>query len=439
MKEEERAERLARAIDELLQGNSPGQLDDSDLSELLRVAKARMDAADKAGQASVQHEGEVWEQLLRRLGHRGDAGATAHQARAADGARTVDSELNDVVDELRDVIALRRQMAEQAAALAEQHRDAVWQRVAARIQSQPQSAGALSFSRHGEPDADTVAAAVDSLVLGEPIWEANDTRLEELLQVARTRRLAARATVAASRGIEGRLWARLRPRLAERGGGGSLHHFATPRHAWSRLAAAAAVAALFVAAVGPIPATGLAHHPAVEFARFIGEHVGVTESASQPPVSPVAQEVQGTDVSPGEAADLLGLPVRAPARLPEGFELASSTFFPRGVTSQDGMLLLAYANGTGGTVLVFQEGAGGDHFAAAPGSAQDVTLADGTPATFIEGGWQAEAGEAFWSGASARSLVFEREGVRTTIQDLGGSMVAGDLGAMADGMAPATP
>jgi len=80
MKEEERAERLARAIDELLQGNSPGKLDDSDLSELLRVAKARMDAADMAGQVSVQHEGDVWKQLLRRLGHRGDASATAHQA-----------------------------------------------------------------------------------------------------------------------------------------------------------------------------------------------------------------------------------------------------------------------------------------------------------------------------------------------------------------------
>ena len=118
---------------------------------------------------------------------------------------------------------------------------------------------------------------------------------------------------------------------------------------------------------------------------------------------------------------------------------ASSRFFPHGVTSQDGMFLLAYTNGTGGTVLVFQERASGDDFAAAPGSAEDVTLADGTPATFIEGGWQAEAGEAFWSGTSARSLVFERDGVRTTIQNLEGSMVAGDLVAIANGMAPATP
>ena len=62
--------------------------------------------------------------------------------------------------------------------------------------------------------------------------------------------------------------------------------------------------AVAIAALGPIPATGLAHHPATEFARFVGGHIGVSETSAPPNVPPVTEVIEGADLTAKEASAL---------------------------------------------------------------------------------------------------------------------------------------
>jgi hypothetical protein len=84
MNEQERAEWLARAVDNLIQRREatepPEDLNDKDLQGLMRVAKARLDLAETAAHAGLQHEGAVWQQVLDRLETR--AARAARPARA---------------------------------------------------------------------------------------------------------------------------------------------------------------------------------------------------------------------------------------------------------------------------------------------------------------------------------------------------------------------
>jgi len=66
MQEQKRATELARAIDEMLAGGDP-KVDDTELEELLQIARMRRDAArEAAGQAAV-YERQVWELLMKKL------------------------------------------------------------------------------------------------------------------------------------------------------------------------------------------------------------------------------------------------------------------------------------------------------------------------------------------------------------------------------------
>src|SRR3989337_2719053 len=134
MRDEDRADKLARAIEEMVQGGLPEDLGDEELEELLQIALIRRDAARMATQTA----------------------------------------------------------AEAAAAISEQHREAVWQRVQARIGArQGEKSGLVRWPfQRRDREAEYFGAALDRMILGEPIWEAEESRLQELLGVARLRRAA---------------------------------------------------------------------------------------------------------------------------------------------------------------------------------------------------------------------------------------------------------
>jgi hypothetical protein len=64
------------------------------------------------------------------------------------------------------------------------------------------------------------------------------------------------------------------------------------------------------------------------------------------------------------------------------------------------------------TLVVYQEGAGGPDFVVDTGSLIGVRLSDDTPATFIQGAWNAEGGGLAWTSGADQTVLFERGGVR---------------------------
>ena len=159
---------------------------------------------------------------------------------------------------------------------------------------------------------------------------------------------------------------------------------------WRQLALASALTALALLALAPIPATGFADHPVTRVVRSLAEHIGVRETAATPPVTAAPVVVEGTALTSAEVSlQSWAFLWPSPAHQPAGFELASTRFFPQPLTADSGgVFVLTYARETGSAVVVYQERAGGADFSAASGSAEDVQLADGTGATFVNGTWQ---------------------------------------------------
>ncbi|MDO8611898.1 MAG: hypothetical protein Q7R32_03625, partial [Dehalococcoidia bacterium] len=335
--------------------------------------------------------------------------------------------------------------AEEAAAISEQHREAVWQRVQARIgseQSYKRGLIRLPFHRR-DREADEFGAVLDRMILGEPIWEAENSRLEELLRVARLRRASTLTETAGLTDQSARVWSRLRPRLMAR-----LMRARRPRVferrapiSWQRLAAAGAAGAVVIAALGPIPATGLAHHPAAEFARFVGSHVGVSETSAPADVPPVTEVIEGADLTAAEASALVGVPVHKPTFVPSGYDEASARYFPKPITADEGgVYVLSYENsgpgGSTGNILIFQERASDSSITVKQGFAQDVSLfATGTTATYVNGAWQPNNGKLTWGEPGAQTLVFDLGGLRTIIQSSATDISLTDLVAIADSLA----
>jgi hypothetical protein len=212
-----------------------------------------------------------------------------------------------------------------------------------------------------------------------------------------------------------------------------------------------------IAVAGPLPATGFADHPLASLSRSVAEQIGVREAASSPPIGeepPIV--IEGREVTIEEATALLGAYVRVPPA-PEGFTLASSRYFDTGISSGSGTYALTYTGPNNGTLAVFQErapniavlDATNDAPPARPqdlvGPAADdaapiaVTLEDGTPAAYIRGAWQPSPDGATltWDPIAGRSLMFDRAGLRTTIQYTGPEDNAPSLFALADSFTPA--
>jgi len=434
----ERAERLARAIEDLVQGRQPPRLNDDELEELLKIARIRLESGQVAARAGAYQERSVWEQVvsqLERLRHKTN-GHTSTPARPADpAAGGVPGEFD--IRGLQDVIDLRRQIAEDAASIAELHRDAVWQKIQARLQAgEREKRGFMPVPfRRRNREADTFAGALDGLALGEPVWETRDSQLQELLQLAQARRAVTRAAQTAVGDAQGRVWARLRPRLMARLLDSRGHRTRAPvlaeastgQRAWPRLAGGAALAALILAALGPLPATGLASHPFAAVVRFVGGHVGVSETTTPPAVPPPTEVVEAQDVSAAQASELLGAPVREPAFLPQGFRLVSSRYYRQGLSADTGgVFVMAYENasdvgdGSSPTLLIFQERAGATTIAVAEGFVQDFVLPDGSEVSYVEGSWQPAGSELVWGDRAAQTVVADADGVRTVIEYVDG-------------------
>jgi hypothetical protein len=448
MPDSDSADRLAKAIEEMVQGRTPEDIGDEDIQELIQIAMIRLDAARQAAETCGEAKSAVLDRLLARLnllnGQEQDEpnGATSVNDLTGESAPANAEPENVDVKELQDVIDLRRQIAEHAVAISESHRDAVWQRVQARIQAE-QSAKRGFFPwpfRHRDHEAAEFGAALDHAILGEPIWEAKDSNLEELLRLAQIRQAAALTTRAAFADQQARVWARLRPRLMARLIPSSRifrRRLATP---WPKLAAAGAAVALVTAALGPIPATGLAHHPATEFVRFLGSYVGVSETSTSPTVPPVTEVIEGDVVSADAASALIGLPVHEPTFMPAGYEQVSVRYFPEPLTAVDGgLFVLAYENpgltGNPSTILVYQERSSLNNIVVAQGFAQDVRLSTGNAATYVSGTWRPLGNELTWGENGAQTILFDAAGVRTIIYTTDGDLALANLLTIAESLA----
>ena len=452
MNDEERADWLARAIDDLLSRDRqrpkeppPPELERDELNALMRIAGERIESSQTSLQAGLQYEGDVWKGVLRKLDRRRRPRKAKRSNPPAavppDDQFSLERDLEQFeIDELRDIAKMRRQLAEEAASIAEAHRDDVWQRVQSRLsdatpEEEPKR-HRFPFSRQKEavepPDF------LRNVPKDEDPSPEDHAEMEGLLDIARTRRCWSQLTKNAAGAGSDRVWTRVsktiirhkrneqdpRVRLAETGW-------------WPRAAAVAAVLTLLVAALGPLPATGFADHPFVAFGRTIAEHVGVREAA--PPAIPPGEPLTlpGLDVKVAAATALLGVAVATPV-VPEGYALHASRFFEEALTSESGgMFVLTYAGPDGASVVVYQEQASGADLAAGGGSATDVALADGTAATYVRGALQAADGGLTWSDTAGQTLVFERGGLRTTVQYTGPQATAPSLFALADSMTAA--
>ena len=449
MHDKDRAERLAEAIEEMVQGRMPEDISDEELQQLLQIAKIRLDAAHLATEAGSEAQSAALERLVARLNllQKQDNGepngsTTEHDLPGDIGANREDPDHIDI-RELQDVIDLRRQMSEHAAVVAEAHREAVWQRVQARVQaSQSERRGFPGWLlRRRDREADDFDVTLDRMILGEPIWEAGDSKLEELLHVARMRRAAA-TTRTGFLDQQARVWARLRPRLMARLSR-SRHRPTFQRRVavpWRKLAAAGGAVALVAAALGPIPATGLAHHPVAEFGRFLGGHIGVSETSAPPTVPPVTEVIQGNEVSADQASTLLGLSVYEPTFVPHSYRQVSSQFFPRALTAeQGGLFVLAYQDstltGSPESILIYQERASSNSIVVEQGFAQNISLSAGTPATYVSGTWRAIGSDLTWGEDDAVTILFDLGDLRTVIHATDGDLPLADLVAIADSLA----
>lgn len=450
MPDKDREERLAKAIEQMVQGRTPEDLDDEELKELLRIAEIRLDAAQQAAEGDTEAQNDVLQRLIARLnwGQKGTSGEPDELPTTSDSAGAIGSHAEDLeqmdVKDLQDIIDLRRQMAEQATNIAETHREAVWQRVQARIKGElTEEPGLFRWPfRRRDREADEFGAALDRMTLGEPIWESKDSKLEELAQLAEIRRAAAATNKAGFEDQQARVWARIRPRLIARLTGSRRPSVFRRRAAlpWRKLAAAGAAVALAVAALGPIPATGLAGHPVLEFARFLGGHVGVSETSAPPAPVPVTEVIESSGITTKEASALLGVPVHEPTFVPAGYQKVFSRYFPEPITAEEGgVLLLAYDNdplNSQDPIVIYQERASGSNIAVAQGSAQDVRLrAAEVPATYVRGTWQPVGDDIIWGNEDAQTVVFDLDGLRTIIHTTDSDLTLTDLMAIAEGLA----
>lgn len=101
------------------------------------------------------------------------------------------------------------------------------------------------------------------------------------------------------------------------------------------------------------------------------------------------------------------------------------------------MFMLTYAS-TGAdsaSLAIYQERSSGSDFAAQIGHAFDVSLSDGTAATYVEGFWQPGESAFVWSDGDGQALIFDRDGVRTSIQYSGANRDPAFLFAIADSLA----
>jgi hypothetical protein len=435
MNEEERARKLSEAIDAILRGEeSDMALDDQELVELLRIARLR----HQAGQA-LADVGLTYQELLRRVLQ---ARIVARQIKesgekADDSAPEVSGIMNEHPGEFVDppdpgygkLINFLDFQPRPVSPAPVIHTTATKTRPKVRTLIAHWS----RRSDHSSKKVEALSAAVDCLVSTQkPTISQGDPDIDELMQVAQLRRFVGQSLAAAGSPYRRRLWTVLRMRLAS-----SLRRqaYASRRPAfigalgrlsWQHAAAAAAAIALLAAALGPLPATGFADHPVTQLLGFVRGHVGV-EEVDGPPPTEVPVTASKTPIAPEQASALLGFAVRQPSYLPDGFQLARSSYYPQSPSSpEQATLLLTYTVGgvDPGTlvdtrepyIFIYQQRASSDSMAVADGQAEDVALAGGVPGTYARFLWTAGAqGTLEGADQNAESLFFEHDGVLVII------------------------
>jgi hypothetical protein len=461
MREEERAKKLCDAIDAILRGDETEmELDDQELIELLRIARLR----HQAGQA-LADVGFTYQELLRRVLQ---ARIVARQME--EGGEKVDDpppevrsimdedpgEVLDPLDQGYGKLVNFLDFQPKTAPAAPTVRATAGQAYPTVVHAQPRTRKLIPhWSRRSDQNSkkvETLSAAVDRLVSSRKrTISVGDPNIDELLQVAQLRRFVGRSLAAAGSPYKRRLWTVLRMRLAA-----SLRRqsytpqrpsviAAVGRLSWQQAAAAAAGIAFLLAALGPLPATGFADHPITHLLGFVEGHVGV-EEVDGPPPSQVPVTASETPVAPEEAAGLLGLAVRQPSYLPEGFQLARSSYYPQSPSSpEQATFLLTYT--VGGVdpetlvdtkeprLFIYQQRASSDNMAVMNGQAEDVVLAGHVAGTYARALWTTgDQGTLEGADPNAESLFFDNDGIQVIITYRNGDQEKDELVRIAESM-----
>jgi len=401
MNEQERARIVARAIDALLAGadtNTPETGGNEELQSLLDIAEERLFGSALIAKASIQHEREVWQSVVKRI-----QDAEIEAVTASPGAE--DEEL----EELGEVIALRRRLEAEVSALGGSHKAEVWDKVQSRLANRTHHAGVPDFLRPFRRRCDAVRAS-------NPPGPA--TYVPEMPSAPGVRLRATMGQMAES--TQGMARARVWARVASSAGLNETRVEEKPRRqrmsALSALGLAAAVAAIAALAIGPLPATGFAGHPATRLASVIGGYLGAQDAAPPEAASlPSPTLVEGSAATAAEAYTLAGLSFGEPRSAPAGFQLVTSTYHPAPITGGGpGAFVLSYSS-RDADLTIYQEAAGGHDSAVSTDSMTRVALSDGTPATLVQGSWLANGGLS-WSATGSQSLIFERADVLVVIE-----------------------
>ena len=436
MNDRERADWLDRTIADLLrnrrQTTPPDGLDENDVDGLLRAASTRMIDATGFGKSAIRTDSALWRRVIQRLDRRRQPRLPfQHLSAPGQGARA--SEPTD--EELRDIVATRRKMTDEMMLISESRREDVWHDLEKRPESKPQKKGWLSWFRRSSSRADQLSPALDSIAFGSAPTDV-EVDFDGVLETARARKGLSFLASEAAGDRRDDVWDLVRTRVerrnAQRSEAGQTRWF-RPRWALA-LAASASV----IVAVALVPAVGLSQHPVAEAARFVGSHLGVTETDSTPP-DPVAGDtivVTPIEVDTAEASALLGVSVAQPEGL-KGFELTSSQFFSQPIAADTGgtFALTYQGHDPGQSLVIYQELASNTTLTASSDSATSMTFQDGTQGTYIDGAWQVTSASGLsWDMSDTQTLVFERNGVRTIIRYTGPRIEAPDLMAFANMM-----
>lgn len=433
MNEEEKAQKLSDAIDALLEGREP-DLDDQELRELLGIARLRL----KAGKA-LADVGLTYQELLRRV----------LQARMVSRQIKPEDETDEPPPEAHNITEIA-DPHEYLDPLDPGYGKLVnfldfWPRAGETkpITATKGTGSATKLAgpsvviplwkaaeQHKATKSDALAPVVDRLVRSRKrSLSVDDQELEELVHVAHLRRYVGQALAAAGTPYKRRLWSVLRLRLAanlrRQAAQPPRPTFTAAGRSWKYGVAAAAAVTLTLFALGPWAASGFAQHPITHVFDLVSEHVGV-DGVDGPPPTQVPTTTPMERVSPEQAAERLGIPVRQPTYLPDGFELAASLYYPQSGTSpEQGQSVLIYTVGgvdyktvplADPMLLIYQERSTPNVIAEKTAQIENVIVGDSLPGTYVKGMWApAEDGTLQWVEDHAEVLVFDNDGVRTFI------------------------
>lgn len=336
------------------------------------------------------------------------------------------------MDDLRDIVAMRRRMAERLADFSETYREEVWNQLQSKIEARETTEETPSFLAPSPADQnDELSRLIDGELSDADVEVSRaDAEIAGLLTAVNRRRHAAQMASQLAEERRDSIWQRVRASIVRR----EADRLDRPerRSFAPRWALAGAAAALVIAAIGPVPATGFAHHPVAEAVRYAGHHLGITETSTAPAPPATDTTVHPVNASAAEAAAALGIAVTAPDSI-DRFTLTASQLFSEPITADSGgaFVLTYQGSDPAQSIIVYQEGASGANLTAAGGSAESIALPDGTPAAYVDGSWQATPDGLSWVFGGTQTLLFERDGVRTILRYSGPPMAPADLAAIA--------